>query len=128
MSAGRIWSSRLARRRIELGLSQEQLAALIGVKQSAISKIERGTISVTDDRLRQFAAVLKIAPRDLVEAIDARQAQPARVAPPAPKSDPIRDAVDRALSRDGSALDRTRAAIAALRKIEDLLVFAEVSQ
>lgn len=128
MSTGRIWSSRLARRRIELGLSQEQLAALIGVKQSAISKIERGTISVTDDRLRQFAAVLKIAPRDLVEVIDARQAHPARVAPPAPKSDPIRDAVDRALSRDGSALDRTRAAIAALRKIEDLLVFAEVSQ
>lgn len=128
MSTGRIWSSRLARRRIELGLSQEQLAALIGVKQSAISKIERGTISVTDDRLRQFAAVLKIAPRDLVEVIDARQAQPARVAPSAPKSDPIRDAVDRALSREGSALDRTRAAIAALRKIEDLLVFAEVSQ
>lgn len=119
------WSSRLASRRLELGLSQTEVAQAIGVKQSALSKMERGVLTPKSTTVRRAAAALRVDPSSLVES-PAPQPQPQQRS--LPTADPVRAAVDRALSVDGSALDRVRAAIRALRKIEDLLAFAEASR
>lgn len=54
-------------RRIELGLSQTQLAELTGyADKSAISKIEKGMRDIPQSKLMAFAVALKTTPSDLV--------------------------------------------------------------
>jgi len=48
------------------GLNQEQLAEMAGVKQSTISKVERGYDGVTLRVLRQLAGALKVDVAELV--------------------------------------------------------------
>lgn len=46
--------------RIEYGLSQKDLAELIGTKQSAISRLENGTYNPSIDFLNRIARALKL--------------------------------------------------------------------
>lgn len=131
-------------RREAVGITQVALAAQLGVSQPFVSEIESGHKVPGPMLAASIAGALNTSVESLWSKdsianvptfykqdtkhpvrLAMRAAQPTLAAP---KSDPIRDAVGRSLSREGSALDRTSAAIAALRKIEDLLVFAEVSQ
>jgi transcriptional regulator with XRE-family HTH domain len=41
------------------GMSQPQLAAELGISQTAVSKMELGQIAITSSRLREVAAALK---------------------------------------------------------------------
>jgi transcriptional regulator with XRE-family HTH domain len=57
---------RQARR--QAGISQVQLARMIGVDQSAVSRIERGQRSVTVDRLVAISKVLGVEPSLLLHS------------------------------------------------------------
>lgn len=48
---------RIAKIRKEHGVSQKKLAELIGVKQSAISRIEQGKFNVGFDTLQKIAEI-----------------------------------------------------------------------
>ena len=52
--------------RENLGLSQEQVAALIPMNQSSYSKIERDVQEPSLDQLRQLCLILKISPEYLL--------------------------------------------------------------
>jgi transcriptional regulator with XRE-family HTH domain len=51
---------RIRRRRLELGVSQEQLATAIGVTFQQVQKYEKGTNRISASRLHQVAAVLHV--------------------------------------------------------------------
>lgn len=51
--------------RIAVGLSQAQLASLVGTYQTHISRIERGRISPVPEEVEKIAAVLNVPPRNL---------------------------------------------------------------
>lgn len=57
---------RQARR--QAGISQMQLARMIGVDQSAVSRIERGERSVTVERLVAISRVLGVEPAVLISS------------------------------------------------------------
>ena len=48
-------------------MTQEQLAAMLGIDTAQISRLERGTASLTVDRLRQIARALDTTPAALVD-------------------------------------------------------------
>lgn len=50
---------RIRLKREELGISQEVLAEMLGINQSAYAKIEQGNTQLTIDRLKQIAKALK---------------------------------------------------------------------
>jgi transcriptional regulator with XRE-family HTH domain len=52
--------------RRDAGLTQEELAAAIGVGQSQISRMERGISPVTVKHLAAIAAALKVPPATLL--------------------------------------------------------------
>ncbi|AFU97804.1 helix-turn-helix domain-containing protein [Simiduia agarivorans] len=62
------------RLRKQRGLSQEQLAHLARLDRSYMSRIERGLVSITIDKLYNLAGALHCAPADLL--------------PPSPSQDP----------------------------------------
>lgn len=54
---------RIRNKRIELGISQEELAARIGLKsKSTICKIERGEDNLTADSVKKYANALGVTP------------------------------------------------------------------
>jgi transcriptional regulator with XRE-family HTH domain len=55
-------------RRIQRGLSQAALAASVGISQQLMSKLEKGTISMTPERAQTFAAILGCKAIDLLPA------------------------------------------------------------
>jgi len=55
-------------RRLRLGLSQEQLAALSGFHRTYIGSVERGERNITLSTLEALAVVLEIAPEELLRA------------------------------------------------------------
>lgn len=58
---------RIRQRREELGISQEELAKLLGYKsRSTIAKIEKGENDITQSKIIAFAKALKTTPRDLM--------------------------------------------------------------
>lgn len=61
------FATRAKARRLELGLSQDQAAALSGLKQPDISKIERGKIQQTTEILG-LARALRCNPDDPIKA------------------------------------------------------------
>ena len=62
-------SARIRERRIMLGLTQQQLADLIGVTYQQIHKYERGINRVSAGRLFEFARVLSVPVGYLYEGI-----------------------------------------------------------
>lgn len=57
----------IKKRRIELNLTQEQLAALMGYSdKTMISKIEKGAVDLSISKVVEFANVLNINPRVLM--------------------------------------------------------------
>ena len=54
--------------RIKAGLTQKELADLIGCAQSEISRIEHGERSISVDRLQQLASALNVPVADLLGA------------------------------------------------------------
>lgn len=62
-----MFSERLRRRRLELGISQEELARLVGYKsRSSISKLESGCCDISQSKLRLLAGVLNTTPEELI--------------------------------------------------------------
>lgn len=57
---------RIRLKREELGISQEVLAEMLGINQSAYAKIEQGNTQLTIDRLKQIAKALKISVIELL--------------------------------------------------------------
>lgn len=55
-------------RRQELGMSQEELAAAAGCRQSWLSRLERGTVGFSDDSLARLADGLRTQPSILLAA------------------------------------------------------------
>lgn len=60
------------RRRIALGLSQEQLAELAGLHRNFIGLIERGERNPTLLTLVGMSRALQITPAELIGALDSR--------------------------------------------------------
>lgn len=59
---------RIRQKRIEYNLSQEELGAKLGVKKSAISKMERGEIKTIDrDHIAKMAAIFHCSPQWLMD-------------------------------------------------------------
>lgn len=61
-----IFARNLKARRLERGLSQEELAQEAGLDRSYVSLLENERYSVSLDTLEKLAAVLKIEPLDLL--------------------------------------------------------------
>ena len=58
---------RIKNKRIELGISQEELASRMGLKsKSTICKIERGEDNLTADSVKKYAKALGVSPDYLV--------------------------------------------------------------
>ena len=61
----------LRQRRTKRGISQEELAALVGSSQSRIAKMERGDASVSIDLLVRSLLAMGAKPKDLGRSIAA---------------------------------------------------------
>lgn len=59
--------SKLARVRIARGLTQAQLAAMVGCAQEEISRYERGMHTMGGQRLAQIARALECRIEDIIE-------------------------------------------------------------
>jgi transcriptional regulator with XRE-family HTH domain len=57
-------------RRLELGLTQEQLALRSGLHQRWISNVETGRRNPSDSSLRRLARSLDVAPSELIAAAE----------------------------------------------------------
>ena len=66
MAFGRV----LRERRLALGLSQEALALEAGVDRTFVSQLERGIRQPTLATLWKLAAVLRVAPSELVRQME----------------------------------------------------------
>jgi transcriptional regulator with XRE-family HTH domain len=58
--------ARLAKLRKEAGISQAQLAELLGTTQSHVSRFEKGQRRMYDDLLAETAKVLGVTPNDIL--------------------------------------------------------------
>lgn len=56
-------------RRKEVGLSQEQLADILGVQRTQISNIEAGRSYLTADKIIPYATALAVTPEELLTAL-----------------------------------------------------------
>lgn len=56
----------IAKRRKNLGITQAKIAEELKLEIETISRMENGKISLSLDRLEQFAAILKCSPVDLL--------------------------------------------------------------
>ncbi|KRS21902.1 XRE family transcriptional regulator [Alishewanella sp. WH16-1] len=56
----------IRKRRVEIGLSQDNLALNANIDRSYIGRIERGEVNITVEMLFKIAAYIKIDPRDLL--------------------------------------------------------------
>ena len=68
--ASRILGGRLRRRREELGLRQDEVAALSQVNASHYGKLERGESNPTLQTLLQLSITLEVEPVSLVRGLD----------------------------------------------------------
>ncbi|EJI85115.1 hypothetical protein AEST_22170 [Alishewanella aestuarii B11] len=56
----------IRKRRVEIGLSQDNLALNANIDRSYIGRIERGEVNITVEMLCKIAAYIKIDPRELL--------------------------------------------------------------
>jgi transcriptional regulator with XRE-family HTH domain len=108
-------------RRREMGLSQEQFAALLGegVRQSEVSRLERGNVLMPRrERLQRIAEVIDVPVGELLMltswaeadagAPDAPVQGEPRPALAAESADGLRDAIHEVVDRMRAAAERTR--------------------
>jgi len=57
---------RIRKKREEKNLSQEKVAALVGIKQASYSRIEKGEVSIINKHLEKIASVLGTTCYDLL--------------------------------------------------------------
>lgn len=69
---------RIAVRRKAKGLTQAQVAEIMGVEKETVSRMENGVISPTLPRLQQIAEILECSPGDLFRTGPANAADHAR--------------------------------------------------
>tara|TARA_Y100000768_G_C23918901_1_gene653818 strand:+ start:649 stop:1005 length:357 start_codon:yes stop_codon:yes gene_type:complete len=53
--------------RLHRGYSQEYVAQRLGISQNSYSKIERGEIALTKERLKLISDILSVSPEDVIE-------------------------------------------------------------
>lgn len=58
----------LKKLRVEKGLTQKEVAALIGVHLSSIGKYEQNAVNIPSDKLEKLAEVYGVTPGDLMSA------------------------------------------------------------
>lgn len=63
-----VFAGNIRARRKELGLTQTQVADIIGSKQPNVAAIERGENAPTLDTIAKFAAALRTTPSALLQA------------------------------------------------------------
>lgn len=68
----------IAVRRKTKGMTQAQVAEIMGVEKETISRMENGVISPTLPRLQQIADILECSPSDLFRAAPANAAEHAQ--------------------------------------------------
>lgn len=66
-------SERLLRRRVEVGLTREELASRVGLSQRAIARMESGNSPVLDEFLEPLAEALECTPEYLRSGYDETQ-------------------------------------------------------
>ncbi|HGM8445163.1 TPA: helix-turn-helix transcriptional regulator [Pseudomonas aeruginosa] len=62
-----VFASNVRRRRLELGLSQEELAEAAGVHRTYVGMLERGEKNVTIYNIERIAIALGVRPSALLE-------------------------------------------------------------
>ena len=67
----RVLGSNIRRRRLELGLTQEQLAERLNVTQGYISDLEKGKRAPLLKTLAEFSEILQVSPSTLLAPISA---------------------------------------------------------
>lgn len=60
-------AANVKKRRLRLGLSQEELAEVCGYHRTYIGSVERGERNITISTLEAIAAALEIIPADLLQ-------------------------------------------------------------
>ncbi len=65
----KVIGDRIASRRNELGLTQEQLAKIVGKQRTSITNIEAGRQNLTINTLLVLSAALSLSPSELLEDI-----------------------------------------------------------
>lgn len=66
-SIRRVLARRVCSWRMALGLSQEELADRVGLRQAQISELESARNNITIDNLHRLAAALGVRPHELLE-------------------------------------------------------------
>ena len=66
----RLRTDEVRRIRQQMGLSQENMAAEIGLSQSQYSRIEQGDCSVPFEKITEISKVLNVSPEEILEVGD----------------------------------------------------------
>ena len=69
--------ARIRAQRVVCGLTQSDLAKLVGISFQSVQKYEQGENRVSASRLYEFAAALGVAPQHFFDGLDARKASSA---------------------------------------------------
>lgn len=62
-----VFATNVRRRRLELGLSQEELAERAGIHRTYVGMLERGEKNVTIYNIERIAAALNVSPASLLQ-------------------------------------------------------------
>ncbi|PTU65154.1 XRE family transcriptional regulator [Chromobacterium sp. Panama] len=62
-----VFATNVRRRRLELGLSQEELAEQAGVHRTYVGMLERGEKNVTIYNIERIAVALNVSPASLLQ-------------------------------------------------------------
>ncbi|QTN48182.1 helix-turn-helix transcriptional regulator [Ectopseudomonas mendocina] len=65
-----VFAANVRRRRLELGLSQEELAEAAGVHRTYVGMLERGEKNVTIYNIERIAIALRVEPSELLSKIE----------------------------------------------------------
>ncbi|HUC68186.1 MAG TPA: helix-turn-helix transcriptional regulator [Stellaceae bacterium] len=106
--------SRIRLQRIMRGLTQSELAKLVGISFQSVQKYERGENRVSASRLHEFAAALGVSEQFFFDGIEGDAAAPADSAVPEPSVSAL----------EGKELHRQLAAVMAMddKRLRGLII------
>lgn len=64
--ARKIFAKKLKELRVQMGLSQEELADIAGLHRTYVGSVERGERNISIDNMERLASALKIEIKDLL--------------------------------------------------------------